>query len=463
MYIKTISCKSQNSLYEFRCENISLMKEEGLLKRCVVLVTGLFIMAFGVALSVKANLGTSPISCVPYVYSLGFPFTMGVNSIIMNVVLILFQMILLRKKYQPIQLLQFPVALFFGFFIDFTMFLLSGVQTSNYLIQWVLCLLSCAIIAFGVFLEVKAKVTYLAGEGLSLAISRTFHTEFGKVKVGVDSTLVAIGIISSFILLHNLQGIREGTVAAALLVGSMARFYSKRLTFIDVLLGEKEDKKTAVQAGTIDQQKKIIITIAREFGSGGHEIGEIVAKKLGISFYDTKLIDLSASAGGLTPEYVKEHEQKLTHSLLFDLYEQNYAYVNEEMPPLDTLFMVQSKVIRDISERESSVIVGRCADFVLKSQPNCFTVFIHATKKYRIERIIHEYGIDSDMAEKELERKDRDRTNYCRHYTHKSWGKASNYHLTIDSSSFGAKQSAMLIIEAVNKSITIKEQDITLT
>ncbi|MDP4240533.1 MAG: cytidylate kinase family protein [Bacteroidota bacterium] len=429
------------------------MKKEGLLKRCVALVIGLFIMAFGVALSVKANLGTSPISCVPYVYSLGFPLTMGVTSIIMNVVLILLQMALLRKEYQPIQLLQFPVALFFGFFIDFTMFLLSGVHASNYLFQWVLCLLSCAIIAFGVFLEVKAKVTYLAGEGLSLAISRVFHKEFGKVKVGVDTSLVLMGIISSFILLHNLQGIREGTIAAALLVGSIARFYSKRLTFMDVLSGGKEDNEIAIQANAIDQNKKIIITIAREFGSGGHEIGEIVAKRLGISFYDTKLIDLSASAGGLTPEYVKEHEQKLTNSLLFDLYEQNYAYINEEMPPLDTLFMVQSKVIRDISERESCVIVGRCADFVLKSHPNCFNVFIHATEAYRIQRIIKEYGIDSNLAEKELEKKDKERTNYCRHYTGRSWGKASNYHLTIESSIFGAERSAMLIIEAMKKRI----------
>jgi uncharacterized membrane protein YczE/cytidylate kinase len=428
------------------------MKKEGLFKRCVVLVIGLFIMAFGVALSVKANLGTSPISCVPYVYSLGFPLTIGVNSIVLNIILILLQILLLRKEYQPMQLLQFPVALFFGVFIDFAMFILSGVHASNYWAQAILCLLSCAIIAFGVFLEVKAKVTYLAGEGLSLAISKTFNKEFGKVKVSVDSALVIIGIISSFILLHNLQGIREGTIAAAFLVGTIARFYSKKLAFVDTLLGETTKTSLTLQTDIAVHEKKIIITIAREFGSGGHEIGEIVAKKLGIAFYDTKLIDLSAAEGGLTPEYVKEHEQRLANSLLFDLYEQNYAYVNEEMPPLDTLFMAQSKVIRDISQRESCVIVGRSADFILKNQPNCFTVFIHADKPYRISRIINEYGIDPGMAEKEMAEKDRERTNYCKHYTHKAWGKASNYNLTIESSLFGIEKSAELIIEALHAS-----------
>jgi uncharacterized membrane protein YczE/cytidylate kinase len=434
------------------------MKKEGLFRRSIALIAGLFIMAFGVALSVKANLGTSPISCVPYVYSLGFPITIGAASIVMNVLLILLQMAVLRKNYQPIQLLQFPVAFFFGLFIDFAMFVLSGVQPANYLWQWILCLLSCVIIAFGVFLEVKAKVTYLAGEGLSLAISKAFQKEFGKVKVGLDSTLVAIGIVSSFVFLHNLQGIREGTVAAALLVGTIAKFYGKHLTFIDNLLAPKATTETRSTPSVItDQPDRLIINIAREYGSGGHEIGEIVARKLGISFYDTKLIELSAAASGFTPEYVKEHEQKLANGLLFDLYEQNYAYINEEMPPLDTLFMVQSKVIRDISQKESCVIVGRCADFVLKSHPNCFNVFIHANKEYRMHRIIHEYGVDAALAEKEMEKTDKERLNYCRHYTHRMWGQSGNYHLTLDNSLFRPEQSAMMIIEALQKRIINKD------
>ena len=430
------------------------MKKDKLLKRCIVLVIGLFIMAIGVALSIKANLGTSPVSCVPYVYSLAFPMTVGLLSIIVNVLMILLQIVLLRKEYQLIQLVQLPVALVFGFFIDFAMFLLSGLQPSNYIYQWTLCLLSCVIIAFGVFLEVKANVTYLAGEGLSIAISKAFNKEFGKAKVGIDASLVIIGVASSFILLHRLEGIREGTIAAALLVGTIARFYNKNFKFIDSLVCI-DKKEVSEQVSTVSQEKKIVITIAREFGSGGHEIGEIIAKELGISFYDTKLIDLSAAESGLTPEYVKEHEQKLANNLLFDLYEQNYAYVNEEMPPLDTLFMVQSKVIRDICEKESCVIVGRCADYVLKNNPNCFNIFIHADKKFRIERIIKEYGIAADMAEKELERKDRDRTNYCKHYTHRIWGMASNYNLTIDSSIFGPKKSAALIIDALNKCLKV--------
>jgi len=450
----SVNCSNLTSFFSDEMFTFAAMEKEGLFKRCLILVFGLFIMALGVALSVKANLGTSPISCVPYVYSLGFPLSMGAISIVMHVFFILLQMILLRKDYRMIQLLQLPVALAFGLFIDFAMFLESGINVSNYLWQWALCLLSCAIIAFGVFLQVKAKVTYLAGEGLAMAISKTFDMEFGKAKVGVDSTLVIIGIASSFLLLNDLQGIREGTVAAALLVGTIARIYSKNIQFVDAFVGRKSIEKA--KTARFNPNAKRVITIAREFGSGGHEIGEMVAQKLGISFYDTKLIDLSAAEGGFTHEYVKEHEQKLANALLFDLYEQNYAYIDEEMPPLDTLFMVQSKVLRDICEKESCVIVGRCADYVLKNNPNCFNVFVHADTQFRIQRAINEYGIDPALAVKELERKDRERANYCRHYTHRLWGKAGCYYdLSIDSSIFGTQRSAEIIIDAMQRFMDI--------
>ena len=154
--------------------------KNNILQRSLIFIVGLFIMALGVTLSVKANLGVSPISCVPYVYSLKFPLTLGETTIILNVILILFQIILLRKKYQPFQLVQFPVVFLFGFFIDYTMQLFSWLQPDNYFTQAFICLLSCVILALGVFIEVKAKVTYLPGEGLAMAITKVFNIEFDR-------------------------------------------------------------------------------------------------------------------------------------------------------------------------------------------------------------------------------------------------------------------------------------------
>jgi len=427
------------------------MNTEGLVRRSIVLLTGLFILTLGIALSVKANLGISPVSSNPYIYSLGFPLTMGMFTVILNIIFILLQMALLRSHYQWIQLLQLPVAMVFGAFTDLALYLVSSdVHVSNYLLQWVFCILGIALVALGIYLQVKAKVIYLAGEGLCLAISKTFHVEFGKVKVGLDCTLVAIGVISSFIFLHELRGIREGTIAAALLVGTTVRLYSSKLKFLDPLLGEKEPDVTVSRISSADLKKNLIITIAREFGSGGHEIGQIVAKALDIPFYDKELIDLSAKEGRLSPEYVKAHEQKLRHSLLFELIEQNYAYVEGERSALDTLFEAQSKVIWDISEKGSCVIAGRCADVILAGHPGCFTVYIYAPKEFRLQRVIHEYGLSPATAGKEMARIDRERVNYCRHYTHKTRGSTGSYNLSIDSSATGIENAAKMIIEAVN-------------
>lgn len=213
------------------------MQTNNLFLRISTFIFGLFIMAFGVSLSVKANLGVSPISCIPYIYSLKLPFTMGELTILFNLILIVFQVILLRKDYKLIQLIQLPVVFLFGYFIDFTLVMVTNLDASNYGSQIFWCLMGCIVVAFGVFLEIKASLTYLPGEGLAKAIADTLEKEFGKAKISVDSSMVIIGIISSFILLQGLKGVREGTFAAAILVGFLAKFYSNKLQFVDNWLG----------------------------------------------------------------------------------------------------------------------------------------------------------------------------------------------------------------------------------
>lgn len=193
------------------------------LRRCLLLVAGLFIMAFGVAFSIKAGLGTSPISSLPYVLSLFTPLTVGTATIAMHVTLILLQILLLRRRYDPVQLLQLPVALVFGFVTDFSIWVLQGVTASNYAMQWVLCLAGILLVGVGVSFEVTANLVTLAGEGMVLAVCKVFPVSFGNVKIGFDVTLVVIASVLSFLFLGGLYGVREGTVAAAFCVGLIAR------------------------------------------------------------------------------------------------------------------------------------------------------------------------------------------------------------------------------------------------
>ena len=199
-----------------------------MIKRYLVLLVGLAIMAFGVAFSIKADVGTSPISSVPYVVSRFTPLTVGTATIIMHCVFITIQILILRKNYQLIQLMQLPVAFFFGYLTDFGVWAVRGIQCDNYLERWGICILGILLVAAGVSLEVKANVVVLAGEGVVLAICRVLpKVKFGYMKVGFDVTLVLIACILSILFIGHLQGVREGTLAAALLVGLIAKQLGK--------------------------------------------------------------------------------------------------------------------------------------------------------------------------------------------------------------------------------------------
>ena len=214
-------------------------------KRYLLLLAGLSIMAFGVAFSIKASLGTSPISSVPYVVSLFAPLTVGTATIVMHCVFILLQILILRRNYHPIQLMQLPVAVFFGYLTDFGVWAVRGIHCSTYWQQWIVCLIGILLVAAGVSLEVKAGVVVLAGEGVVLAICKVLpKIKFGYMKFGFDVTLVVIACILSFTFTGHLQGVREGTVAAALLVGLIAKQIGKLLMGWK-LEGEPEKKETA--------------------------------------------------------------------------------------------------------------------------------------------------------------------------------------------------------------------------
>ena len=220
------------------------------LKRCAILVVGLFIMAFGVAFSIKAGLGTSPISSIPYALNLITGLSVGTTTILVNANLILLQIIILRKKYQPIQLLQFPVAVAFGLLTDVAVACTDAIGLTSYWQQWLMCLAGIVLVALGVSFEVAAHAVTLPGEGLALALCRVIKLKFGYMKVIVDVSLVVIAVALSFGFLHGLQGVREGTLAAALLVGLLA----KQINRLSVPLAARwiEGKKPSEEAAAAE-------------------------------------------------------------------------------------------------------------------------------------------------------------------------------------------------------------------
>ena len=197
--------------------------------------------------------------------------------------------------------------------------------------------------------------------------------------------------------------------------------------------------------------KKIIITISREFGSGGRFIGENVAKKLGIAFYDKAIIEIASDKTGFSPDYIKENEQKLTSPSLFNFaisgsYAGNMVFGNGESLQ-DTMFFAQSNVIKEIASKHSCVIVGRCADYVLEKFENCINVFIHSDMQSKINRAVNEYKLDSSSVEKILKDRDKLRAKHYNYYTGRVWGDARNYDACFNSDYIGLEKVEDIIVD----------------
>ena len=207
-----------------------------LIKRYIFLLAGLFVNGLGVSFITKAGLGTSPITSIPYTLSLGFTPTVGMFTLVFNIFLVILQVILLRRNFQLQNLLQLPIIALFSFFIDLTMSLLGFMQPETYAMKVVSLIVGCLILGFGVFIEMVANVAMLPGEATVRAVSDVFSTDFGKTKIAFDSSMTIIAAILSFIMFKHLDGVREGTIVAAILVGFIARLFKKYIGGIEKIL-----------------------------------------------------------------------------------------------------------------------------------------------------------------------------------------------------------------------------------
>lgn len=192
-----------------------------------------------------------------------------------------------------------------------------------------------------------------------------------------------------------------------------------------------------------------IITISRQFGSGGREIGEALAESLGVKCYDKELISLAAKESGVDPEIFNNVDEKATNSLLYSLSLGLYSFGSnfnaDSLPVNDKLYLLQHKIIKKLASEEPCVIVGRCADYVLKDNKNILRLFICADMDYRIERAVKFKGVKRDKATQVINKTDKSRANYYNFYSGMKWGEPANYDLCVNRTKLSTEQAVGVI------------------
>ena len=202
--------------------------------------------------------------------------------------------------------------------------------------------------------------------------------------------------------------------------------------------------------------KNTVITIGRQYGSGGREIGMKIAELLGISYYDDELISLAAKSSGINSETLSDVDEKATNSLLYtlamggSLFGGNAALAYE-MPINDKLYLAQSEVIKELAQKEPCVIIGRCADYVLKEYPSAINIFIYADLEKRAVRVAKNRNIPEAKAKDIIIKTDKQRANYYNYYTSQKWGRIENYDLCIDSGRLSLDKAAEAVVAYIEK------------
>ena len=195
---------------------------------------------------------------------------------------------------------------------------------------------------------------------------------------------------------------------------------------------------------------KRIITISRAFGSGGRTIGKAVAQRLGIPYYDKELVDKVSEESGFHADFIEEAGEyaPVTNSFLFNIaVSPNPMAMMNHMSMADQLFVCQTNVIRRLADEGPCVIIGRCADYILKDREDALHVFIHADMEHRAARIVEKYGETRQSPQKRLTDKDNKRRVYYKHYTNRNWGEAQNYHVCLNSGLVGVEKCADIIVD----------------
>ncbi len=412
------------------------------IKRYSLFTLSLALFAVGAALCMRADLGIIPSLCPPYVLSCipGQELSVGTFTMIMYLVFVAIQAILLRSDFSLRKLLQIPLSIVVGIFMDLAMLATQSMQwsdtTAGYTFRIVQTIVGISILLIGYVLQRKSRENK-PDEGLVQAFAKMLKADLTIVILVFDVSMLAIGLIFCIFYFGN---VHWNVIGAGTLLAIIVRtLFNLRTARLMPMMWNSEaiaDTNTTIADGDTagGSSFPLVVTIARMHGSGGHDIGYMVAERLGINFYDKEIISETAEKLGLDNDKVAQWDQEFSiRSLGRD----------------GVVFAAQSQIIRDAA-KESCVIIGRCADYVLRGRPYCLNIFIRSDEDYAVTLIRNKDNLSESQAREVIRLKNNARERHYAHYTHRKWQDPNNYDLVINTAKIGVESAVDIICNAVN-------------
>lgn len=426
-----------------------------MIRRFLIFALGLVMMGFGVACLIKSALGVSPISSLPYTFALLFPFiTVGAWTAIANLLTVVLQPILKRDVDKKRLLIQCAMTLVFGYFIDLSLECMADLTLDNYLAKVGMLLAGITIMAFGTYLDIIAQIALLPMDSFLQVLAEKINKRYTSIRVVSDISMTVTAAILCLVFVGELKAVCEGTLIAAFLCGTEIRLmttYFKPLTYL--LLPENLiQKEREREAMPVVSESHFVLTVSHEYGSGGRTIAKRIAHELNLPYYDTEIIKMASERSDFAAEYLQEHEERVTSTALYTLFDwYTGTFPQNEVPLPEQIFRLEAQVIQEIAAKDSCVIVGRLANYILQNHKNSLHIFITADEEERVERVMRKDSIDRATALEKIREFANDRKNHCQQFSDMEWGNGMNYDITVKSNRYGVDRTAAILIQLIKE------------
>ena len=438
------------------------IRRVGVVQRVVFLAVGLFLWAIGVSLSVRSGLGVSPLVSVPYVVSQSVEIGLGMLMFVLQAVALLVEMFVLRWRFHKSMLWQMLASVAFGVMVDLAMLLTEGMETQSYAGSWLCCLGSIVVTALGISLYAKSEVAMTAVDGLKSSLSRQTGDGYGVVSVFCEAFIIILAIVVSYFWYGTILGIREGTIASVIFIPILVHLISRYAENLYAKIGLGQESVTSHTTASLDVSEEdggiqkeddvapLVVTITRQFGCDAHDVGKLLAMRIGIPLYDEQLIDSVAERSGLETVEVRQNEQRLPNMFLHRLDVVNNSCISEQQDMQRKIYDATKVVMEDIS-KAPCVIIGRLGRHFLGDKEGCTHVFLYAPKDYGVKNLAQEEELSETVALQRIEKEDNDREKHFKYFTGMDMTDALNYDICIDTSLYGVEGAADLIASAIRQ------------
>ncbi|WP_407397840.1 cytidylate kinase family protein [Anaerovibrio sp.] len=426
-----------------------------LLRRYLLYTLGIILMACGIAVLIKAEMGVAPMVTMPYtIWLIADVFTVGAWIGLFNFAGLLGQLIIRRGRVKKqAMVMQIITALALGIFTDMALNSLAGFNPMSHSGRAVTCFFSSVLMASSLYCCVISSVALLPVDSLLRLLGAIYHKKFSTMRWISDITLSLLSAVLGLIFLGNLGGVREGTVIVAVFTGVILKLLMKYLRwFTYILLPENRvDDISSVIDDDINE-KHFVLTVSHEYGSGGHSIARRIAHELNLPYYDSDIIQMAAEDSEFAYKYLEEHGDKVTSNALYSLYEwYTSAYDKDEELTQEQVYKIEAQVIQEIAAKDSCVIVGRLANYVLQNHKNSLHIFITADELDRTKRVMRKEKIDQQRAMEQIKKHAKLRTEHCSKFSDAQYGIGSSYDITIKSSKYGVDRTAAILLQLIKE------------